>query len=61
MGGGGGKGRGKESVKFGHVEVREFEREGGGGGAVPSDGGPTLGLGWGLVNHTHSGLYLSFD
>eukprot|EP00008_Paramoeba_atlantica_P000758 CAMPEP_0201503896 /NCGR_PEP_ID=MMETSP0151_2-20130828/84915_1 /ASSEMBLY_ACC=CAM_ASM_000257 /TAXON_ID=200890 /ORGANISM="Paramoeba atlantica, Strain 621/1 / CCAP 1560/9" /LENGTH=248 /DNA_ID=CAMNT_0047897595 /DNA_START=468 /DNA_END=1215 /DNA_ORIENTATION=+ len=47
-------GKKKNDVKFGFVEVREFQRQGGGGGAVPHDGGPTLGLGWGLVKNHHT-------
>lgn len=49
----------KNSVKFGFVEVREFKREGGGGGGVPHDGGPSLGLSWNLSKTEHTGLSLS--
>ena len=45
----------KNSVKFGFVEVREFKREGGGGGGVPHDGGPSLGLSWNLSKTEHTG------
>ena len=37
-------------VRFSHVQVRQYEREVWGGGGVPADDGPPLGLSWDVAN-----------
>eukprot|EP00658_Telonema_sp_P-2_P022801 TRINITY_DN19125_c0_g1_i2.p1 TRINITY_DN19125_c0_g1~~TRINITY_DN19125_c0_g1_i2.p1 ORF type:complete len:281 (-),score=47.10 TRINITY_DN19125_c0_g1_i2:9-851(-) len=47
---------GRQRCSFGGVEIREYNIVMSGGGGIPSEGGPPLGLGWDVVNESSVSL-----